>query len=316
MKHRSPLAAFTYIFSLLIVGLVVSGNDACDLQKDYEFGAQSKVATSSPTASASASVTASATPDDDDDDETPTPSPDPTPTGTPDPDATPTPTPSPDTTPGFFASVLSAAVAEEEESDAERAKEPLLGVTGRAAGRPSNWLGQAFAGVLPGTGVDSDQDGFFDGLEDAIGTDKADPQSYPAPTTFLKDRLKGNDDDGDGIPNVAEKSFGLNMLLADTDGDGVNDGAEKLSGTDPKDAGSLPIDSDHDGLSDTYESAIGTNPSAKDTDGDALPDDVEVALGTNPKITDSDGDGITDGAEVKLGSDPILPESGFSSQLP
>ncbi|HMO49900.1 MAG TPA: hypothetical protein PKE26_05755 [Kiritimatiellia bacterium] len=47
--------------------------------------------------------------------------------------------------------------------------------------------------------------------------------------------LDPNDDDGDGLSNSWEKSYGTDPLNPDTDGDGVSDYHEVLYGTDPLD---------------------------------------------------------------------------------
>lgn len=68
---------------------------------------------------------------------------------------------------------------------------------------------------------------------------------------------------------------------ADDDGDGLNNSWEKSYGTDP-----LNADTDGDELSDRHEIGLGSNPVLADTDGDGIIDGHEIRAGT--KITDRD----------------------------
>ncbi len=68
--------------------------------------------------------------------------------------------------------------------------------------------------------------------------------------------LDDADDDGDGLHNSWERSYGTNPNMADTDGDGFSDWEELLAGTDPTQADSrfvvtdiLPIPPSHMRLS-------------------------------------------------------------------
>lgn len=72
--------------------------------------------------------------------------------------------------------------------------------------------------------------------------------------------LDSRDDDGDGLNNSWEKSYGSNPGVMDTDGDGLTDGEEHL---------------------------LGTNPALADTDGDGMNDGAERRAGTDPKNPDS-----------------------------
>ncbi len=77
-----------------------------------------------------------------------------------------------------------------------------------------------------------------------------------------------NDDDNDGLSDVAEAGLGTDPFNADTDADGLSDGNEvNVTGTDP-----LDPDTDTDGLDDGDEITAGTDPLNPDTDGDTVPD--------------------------------------------
>jgi hypothetical protein len=93
------------------------------------------------------------------------------------------------------------------------------------------------------------------------------------------------DDDNDGLPDVAEKSFGTDPLDNDTDSDGLLDYLEiYVYNTDP-----LDDDTDGDGLSDGDEIHLyGTDPLEDDTDNDGLIDGDEVASGSTPLVAESD----------------------------
>jgi len=175
--------------------------------------------------------------------------------------------------------------------------------------KDQNWLGKGFSNKEEG-GADSDGDSFSDLREEQFNTDPNDPSSYPPVkiSTELAARLRGVDDDADGIPNAQEKVLRSDAFNADSDGDGVSDGAEIRSGTDPLQAQSIPADSDGDGLSDQFEKSRGLDWQNGDGDGDGLRDDTELALGTDITKSDSDDDGIPDGKEVAIGSDPVIAE--------
>ncbi len=147
---------------------------------------------------------------------------------------------------------------------------------------------------------DSDGDGLTDVREEALGTDKTNP-----------------DTDGDGLSDGAEvNTYTTDPLQADTDEGGISDGAEVSRGTDPKDGGddlTPPADTDGDGLTDAQEDALGTDRTKPDTDGDGLTDAQEVnRYGTDPLKADTDQGGINDGVEVKRGSDPLVKDDDIS----
>lgn len=189
-------------------------------------------------------------------------------------------------------------------------------------GLDENWLGGIYNDSNPSeatsdddsrasASLDSDADGYSDLLEEENRTNKNSPQDFPhwLKSTSLSSRLKGSDDDGDGVANNEEISQGTDPLNQDSDGDGVADGAEKLSGSNPLDDQSLFRDADKDGLSDDFERAQGTNVFSADSDGDGAIDSIELAVGSNPVIKDSDQDGIFDGREIQSGSDPLIRDS-------
>lgn len=78
-----------------------------------------------------------------------------------------------------------------------------------------------------------------------------------------------DDNDGDGLTNAEEETYGTNKNSADTDGDGISDYYE------------------------IYETK--TDPLNPDTDGDGINDGNELDLGLDPLKEDSKDDGIKDG---------------------
>lgn len=97
------------------------------------------------------------------------------------------------------------------------------------------------------------------------------------------------DSDDDGMPDVWEQQYGLQIL--------VKDGS---------------ADTDNDNLTNIEEFLAGTDPTSADTDGDGLQDDLEIASITDPTISDSrltgaeifslngdiDGNGFSDAWEL------------------
>jgi len=120
------------------------------------------------------------------------------------------------------------------------------------------------------------------------------------------------DDDEDGLPNLWERNYGLDVNDAtnasgDSDDDGLTDLEEYTANTNP-----VIADTDGDGLGDGDELNIHlSNPNSTDSDTDGLDDGEEVTLyNTNPNLFDSDNDGYDDFAEIhKYGSDPSDAES-------
>jgi hypothetical protein len=99
----------------------------------------------------------------------------------------------------------------------------------------------------------------------------------------------------------------------DTDGDGIPDDAEITLGLNPNDPTDALLDLDHDALTNLEEYQRGTDIRNADTDGDGISDGDEVhctrVFCTNPLLADTDGDGINDLTEILTGSDPTNPNS-------
>jgi Bacterial Ig-like domain/Bacterial Ig domain/Bacterial TSP3 repeat len=111
-------------------------------------------------------------------------------------------------------------------------------------------------------GLDTDQDGIPDDLEQLLGLDAANPDSN------ANGVWDGDEDfDGDGLRNSWEIVWGLSPNLADSDSNQIDDGAE---------------DADLDSLVNLREQAFRTNPLVADTDGDGWPDETEVTARSNP----------------------------------
>jgi FtsP/CotA-like multicopper oxidase with cupredoxin domain len=153
------------------------------------------------------------------------------------------------------------------------------------------------------------------------------PEANPPPNDVTRPTGDGagdacdDDDDNDGLPDVAELALGMpsppgfcptasqstNPLLQDSDGDVIIDGAECALGSDPANPDSRPPscaalsqpDTDGDRLCDAFEIAIGSDPFLADTDGDGINDGIEYrGYGSSPLLVDTDGDGCSDGLEI------------------
>jgi len=176
---------------------------------------------------------------------------------------------------------------------------------------------------------DSDNDGVDDGVEDSNKNGKFDG----APET---DPLSG-DQDGDGLLDGKELSFGLSVSLLDEDGDGRADGLDSdgdglIDGLEPgwdSDTdgdglvNALDQDSDNDGLPDgwidgwSYDAAAGNWGRFSAEDGARDPRECEdrdldgkLDPGeTDPRSPDSDGDSLADGQEILCGTDPLNPDT-------
>ncbi len=157
--------------------------------------------------------------------------------------------------------------------------------------------------------LDSDGDGLSNAQEDALGTNRNNPDTDG---DGVLDGAELGDTDGDGIPNALESS------IVDSDGDGVsNQNDANDSNPCMPNANSAPclaLDSDGDGLTNAQEDALGTSRSNPDTDGDGALDGAEpgdtdgdgIPDALESSITDSDGDGIANQLDA-TNSDPCRP---------
>ena len=141
--------------------------------------------------------------------------------------------------------------------------------------------------------LDADDDGIDDTIEDALGTDSADPDSDGdgwcdgdvdvSPTCVAGEGAgSGVDSDGDGV---------LDALETDSDNDGVLDSDEDFS-TDV-DGDGIPSIRDEDDDGDTVLDGLDVCPGyddLADADGDGVADDCDVC--PFDPLDDADGDGI------------------------
>jgi len=177
-------------------------------------------------------------------------------------------------------------------------------------------------GTIDVLDLDSDNDGKPDAVE---GIGDSDNDGAPNYVDMNDTDGPNGDQDGDGISNSTEVTYGLNPNLADSDGDGISDQAEFDKGKTPIDSDgdgtidALDLDSDNDGKPDAVE---GTGDSDNDgapnyvdmndtdgpngdQDGDGLTNIEETSIALNPNLTDSDQDGIPDSQEIGNISSPL-----------
>ena len=140
------------------------------------------------------------------------------------------------------------------------------------------------------------------------------------PTGYTVDFI---DSDNDGLYDYIEDAVGTDKNLSDTDNDDLTDYEEVyLLGTDPVVYDSIvsgtsdgDADPDNDGLSNRYELDNGTNTLCDDTDSDGLTDGEEIGTyGTDPVKYDTDEDNIGDGDEITLGLNPLDSSTDESTQ--
>jgi hypothetical protein len=174
--------------------------------------------------------------------------------------------------------------------------------------------------------ADFDNDGVLNFEETKLGTSLANPATFGGPdlvflvATFALDwqlPVSAGDADGDGMPDVWEHRYYLDLrhaadagtlaaqgvaptLAQDPDTDTLCNLQEFMLQTHPRIA-----DSDHNGVSDPEE----------DFDEDGLSNAEEFAHGTNAFVWDSDGDGVSDRQEIAEGTDPLDAASNAASLL-
>jgi len=138
-----------------------------------------------------------------------------------------------------------------------------------------------------------------------------------------EDRAPYGDDDGDGLVNQVEDSYGSDPTNPDSDGGGVSDGAEVYrfgsNPLDPSDDLGASTDTDRDGVDDLREGIYGTDPANPDSDGGGVGDYAELFVdGTDPldpaddgtvSWVDDDGDGLPNSEEDAYGTDGNNPDT-------
>lgn len=190
---------------------------------------------------------------------------------------------------------------------------------------------------------DDDEDGLVNAQEEALGTDKSNPDtdedglkdgeevlqytSNPLLQDTDADKIPDGDEvfryrtdptksdsDGDQLFDGEEiREHRTDPLRADTDADGLRDGPEILrTHTDP-----LDPDTDKDGLTDGEEVLTHvTDPLRSDSDGDGLSDAEEIRkYKSSPTRPDSDNGGVADGIEVRKGTNPLDPKDDGGTTL-
>ncbi|PKH89493.1 hypothetical protein CXF79_01570 [Colwellia sp. Bg11-28] len=129
------------------------------------------------------------------------------------------------------------------------------------------------------------------------------------------DDLPARDEDGDGMSDYWELSFGLDPTDAsDANSDLDND---TLSNLIEFQLNTLPNnnDSDTDTLTDGDEVNVHfTNPVKIDSDDDDLADNLELnTYLTDPNLSDTESDGMPDGWEVLYNLDPLTDDSALDT---
>lgn len=113
----------------------------------------------------------------------------------------------------------------------------------------------------------------------------------PGILTVTKDGLVTASTPGTAIISAVQDGATAFLSLqvfspADTDGDGIPDDAEVSMGLNPNNPVDASEDLDGDGLSNLDEYRLHTDIRNADTDGDGIPDGIEVKLGLNPLVAD------------------------------
>jgi subtilisin family serine protease len=119
-----------------------------------------------------------------------------------------------------------------------------------------------------------------------------------------------SDLDNDGLSNLQELELLTFPDQADSDSDGMQDGYEHKYGLNPLDSSDALLDQDKDGLTNLQEFSHKTDPTKADTDGDTLPDGWEVQYGFNPldasnATLDPDQDGLDNLSELQHNTNPV-----------
>ena len=163
----------------------------------------------------------------------------------------------------------------------------------------SEWLDTDSDTIGNNADPDDDNDGYSDSVETSENTDPLDPNSIPADLDgdFIPDSVD-DDVDGDGYLNSADAFPGDSTEWIDNDLDGVgnnkdtdddNDGypdsIEDSEGSDPLNAGSVPLDSDGDFIPDSLD---------PDIDNDGYPNESDDFPYLSYVSLDSDQDGYAD----------------------
>lgn len=144
---------------------------------------------------------------------------------------------------------------------------------------PLNTDGDSFINAL-----DTDDDGDLD----PTANEGADPNQDG-------DVADARDSNNDGTPDYLDPNS--NNARLDNDGDGIANGVELTYGLNPN-----ASDTDGDGVDDSKELEMGTKATSPDTDGDTVPDGVELAQSP----LDTDGDGTIDALDNDDDNDGLM----------
>ena len=172
-----------------------------------------------------------------------------------------------------------------------------------------------------GDGLDDNKDAFPLDASESVDTD-ADGVGDNA-DAFPSDANESVDTDADGVGDNADAFPSDANESVDTDADGVGDNADNDDDGDGLDDVAEINGTDNDGNEHGYEP---TDPTMADTDGDSLLDGAEIygtdndgnehGYGpTDPTMADTDGDGLDDGAEIN-GTDNDGNEHGYGPTDP